>query len=302
MAKQTEELAVQRASLHLISFGLLAAMITIWFGFTCFVSIPGINRGTSAGARIGDVGVEFNNPRSSSANTSCPPARPTKADRPSAVERMIVIPSMAQDWAESAGFGSAWNFRMPPDQDPSLTERKLGDALATPAAPKGDTPSFRSNEQQPAAVLAAQTVEPMSSSPNASPIPSPDVPIADRQRPAAIPPMQIAEPRSSSSTASPVPAPAALIADKGREQPLQTFQIPPTPEQTVLASQSSVAANAVQGRPSSENPSGSQAALQYRMRRECGPINDRELHAQCIRSFFSYRTKRGALRAASAPK
>jgi hypothetical protein len=256
MVKESKKWYAATVILYLVPFGVVAAGIVISFGSICFLLLA-TSRETLVGSRIGEARVVVDHSCSPSPNTDRPATRiAAQADSPSSVELKILIPSAARDLTTSdmqlEGFISYWNFGTQPDRELSPTIRESQDASPTQFAPTDEVPPARIGEPQHVTIPAMPMAEPVSVSPSASSTPSLAVP----------------------------------IVEKDREQDPR----PPGLDQAAMATQDPALANPGQSERSGEHALSSKAAFQDRVRKECGPISDRELHYQCILSFrFHYR-------------
>jgi hypothetical protein len=251
MAKESKKWCAATVILHLVSFGIVAAGIAISFGSVCFLALA-TNRETLVGSRIGKARTDVDYSCSPSPNTNRPATRITaQADPPSSVKLRILIPSAVRDLTTSdmqlEGFISYWNFETQPDLELSSTIGELQDASPTQFAPTDEMSPARIGEPQHVAIPAMPVAEPVSVSPSASSTPSPVVPIIEK--------------------------------DRGQDSP------PPGLDREAMATEGSALTNPRQSERSGEHALSSKAAFRDRVRKECGPISDRELHQQCILSF-----------------
>jgi hypothetical protein len=106
--------------------------------------------------------------------------------------------------------------------------------------------------------------------------------------------LPLAQVVSASPNASPNPFAGAPIPGEEGDQLFRAFQIlhsqPPMLDQGAIASQQTTTAQPMQSRRPDGHPVSSKAALQYRMRKECGPIHDPQLRHSCISTFGSLRS------------
>jgi hypothetical protein len=258
MAQEEKELPTAKMSLHLIAFGVVAAVVVISFG-SWFFSLD-ISRGRQADTGIRKAGLEFSYPRSPSPNTDHPAARvAAEANPPSSGEAAAPIRFAAEDpltsLAQPERPEASWIWDLRPYQE------------ANPTIPE---PRYTSPKQ-------------LASTPETHPA------RGDVQQHPAIPALAMAEAVNVTPSASPIPKPAALSVE-GRAQLFQAFQIHLSSrlDQTAMVTNSTVQPKPVLSGRFGEHSRDPKSAFQYRVRKECGPIRDRELYDQCILSFRSH--------------
>ena len=188
-------------------------------------------------------------------------AKAAEANPPSLVEAKIPLPSPAQNPPTFDTLpeepGSRSNFEAPAEHAASATKQESWHGSATQGPPTDETRRSRlSKSQQPAT----------------EPAPPADV-------------------VSASSNASPTPMPATPIVDEGRTGLFRAFQIqhaqPPKLDQAKITAHETAPAQQVQDRRSYDHILSPNTAFRYRVRKECGPINDPDLRRHCIASFRS---------------
>jgi hypothetical protein len=251
--------------LHLVSFGLVAAGVAISFGFVSF-SLLGISRETLVGSRIGESAIEFIDPRSAVApyTEGHEGSVAAAAIPPSLVEAKIPLPSPVQNPPTSdtppEEPGSRSNFDSPPDHKASATTQDTWHGSATRVPPTDETRPPELSESQQAGTEPAPLADVVSAPLNASPATMATKPIVDEER----------------------------------DRLFQVFQIrnaePTRLDQAKIASHETAPAEQGQNTRSYsyDHPPSSKAAFRYRVRKECGPINDPELRRDCIASFSSH--------------
>ncbi len=258
MSKRTNSLGAVATRLHLAAFAFVAAMIVISFALASSSWLSHVRRETPVSSRIGEAGIEFFYPLSAVALYTEGHAAPaaTIEDLPSSVGATIPLPSARQNLTTSdvlpAGSGSSSSFEPPSDTEAYPTIQHRWDAPPTQAVPIGKTLGA---SQESATV--------------------------------SMPPSQLV---SASPTASRPPVPAIPIPDEERDRLSQAFGIqhpqPANLKQGAIASHQTTPA--VHNRRPGEHPLGSKAAFQYRVRKECGPIHDAQLHRDCMSSFGAH--------------
>jgi hypothetical protein len=262
MIKERRELGEPRLIPHLVLFWIGATVIALLFGFTFFSILP-TSRETLVSSHIGEAKNGLDHPRSPSAITGGPATRvAAEADAPNLVASGTLISTATRDRATTDAhleeLISYWNFGTQSDREPSPTIQELQNTLPPRLASTAEMPPANGSELQHSALPAIPVAEPVSVSPNASPTPSP----------------------------------AVHVIDKDREQLFQAFQSQHRSslllDQTATATQSTALTKPVQSEGSGEHPLSSKAAFRDRVRKECGPISDRELYHQCILSFRSH--------------
>lgn len=257
MVKESKKWYLATVILPLVPFGVVAAGIAISFGSICFLELA-TSRETLVGSRIGEARIVVDHSCSLSPNFDRPAMRiAAQADSPSSVELRMAIPSAARDLTtsgmqlEGERFISYWNFGTQPDRELSPTIRESQNAAPTQFPPTDEVPPARIGEPQQV----------------------------------AIPARPMAELVSVSSSGSSIPSSAVSIVEKDEQDPR-----PPGLDQAPIATQGPALTNLVPSERSGEHALSAKAAFRDRVRKECGPISDRELHHQCILSFrFDYR-------------
>ena len=259
MTQRTNKLGTLAVLPHLVAFGLVAVMVVISFGLTTSSWLLGIRKATLISSRIDEAGIEFHYPRSAVALNTEGHAAPaaTIADPPRSVGASIPLPPAAQHLMTSdvqpAGPGSSSNFETPSDEVANPTQETWG-ASSTQGAPIDKT--FGASQES-----APVSMPPRSQVVKANPI------------------------------ASPPPVPAVPIPDEERDQLFRVFGLqhlqPGNLEKGDIASHQTTPT--VQNSRAREHPLASKAAaFHYRLRKECGPIYDDQLHLSCIRSFGAH--------------
>jgi hypothetical protein len=259
MTKRTNKSGAAGTLLHLVFFGLVAVVTVISFGFASF-SLLYNSREMLVGSRIGEAAIEFAYPHAAVVPyTEGHAPAAAVADPPSSVGAHLPLPSAAQNLTSSyiqpEGPGSSSNFEPPSEQEASPTIQEVRHASPTQRPPI-DKPLSEAQQRAPVSMPLAQVV---SASPNASPSPLVAVPIPGEEG----------------------------------DQLFRAFQIlhsqPPMLDQGAIASHQTTTAQPMQSRRPDGHPVSSKAALQYRMRKECGPIRDPQLRHNCISAFGSLR-------------
>ena len=261
MTKRTNKSGAAGTLLNLVFFGLIAVVTVISFGFASF-SLLFNSREMLVSSRIGEAAIEFAYPHTAVVPYTEGDAAPAAAvaDPPSSVGANLPLPSAAQNltssYIEPEGPGSSSIFEPPSEQDGSPTIQEARHASPTQRAPV-DKPLSEAQQRAPVSTPLAQVV---SASPNASPSPLAAVPIPGEEG----------------------------------DQLFRDFQIlhsqPPMLDQGAIASHQTTTAQPMQSRRPDGHPVSSKAALQYRMRKECGPIHDPQLRQNCISTFGSLRS------------
>jgi hypothetical protein len=261
VTKRTNKSGAAGTLLHLVVFGLVAVVTVISFGFASF-SLLCNNREMLVSSRIGKAAIEFAYPHAAVVPYTEGHLAPAAAvaDPPSSAGANLPLPSAAQNLTSSyiqpEGPGSSSNYEPPSEQEESPTIQEARRASPNQRAPI-DKPLSEAQQRAPVSMPLAQVV---SASPNASPSPLAAVPIPGEEG----------------------------------DQLFRAFQIlhskPPMLDQSAIASHQTTTAQPMQsGRPDG-HPVSSKAALQYRMRKECGPIHDPQLRHDCISTFGSLRS------------
>jgi hypothetical protein len=258
VTKRTNNSGAAGTLLHLVFFGLVAVVTVISFGVASF-SFLSNSRELLVSSGIGEAAIEFAYPHAAVVPYTKGDAAPAAAvaDPPSSVGANLPLPSAVQNLTSSyiqpEGPGSGSNFEPPSEQEESPTIQEARHAPPTQRA-SIDKPLSEAQQRAPVSTPLAQVV---SASPNESPSPS---------------------------AAAPIPG------EEG-DQLFRAFQIlysqPPMLDQGAIASHQTTTVQPMQsGRPDG-HPVSSKAALQYRMRKECGPIHDPQLRHNCISTFGS---------------
>jgi hypothetical protein len=261
VTKRTNNSGAAGTLLHLVFFGLIAVVTVISFGFASF-SLLRNSREMLVSSRIGEAASKFAYPHAAVVPYTEGDAAPVAAvaDPPSTVSANLPLPSAAQNLTSSyiqpVEPGSSSNFEPPSEQEASPTIQEARHASPTQRAPI-DKPLSEAQQRAPVSMPLPPVV---SASPNASP------------RPLA----------------------AAPIPGEEGDQLLRAFQIlhsqPLMLDQGAIASHQTTTAQPMQSRHPDGHPVSSKAALQYRMRKECGPIHDPQLRHNCISTFGSLRS------------
>jgi hypothetical protein len=254
MVKESKKWYLATVILPLVPFGVVAAGIAISFGSICFLLLA-TNRETRVGSPIGEARIVVDHSCSPSRNTDRPETRiAAQADSPSSAELRMVIPSAVRDLTTSdmqlEGEGFISYWNFGTQPDRELSPTILESQDASPT-------QFPPTDEVPPARIG----EPQ------------QVAIAAR-------PMAELVSVSSGGSSSAVP-----IVEKDEQDPR-----PPGLDQAAIATQAPALTNLVQRERSGEHALSAKAAFRDRVRKECGPISDRDLHHQCILSFrFHYR-------------
>jgi hypothetical protein len=253
VTKRTHKSGAAGTLLHLVFFGLVAIVTVISFGFASF-SLLCNSREMLVSSRIGEAAIEFAYPHAAVVPY-------TEGDAaPAAALANLPLPSAARNLTSSyiqpEGPGSSSNFEPPSEQEESPTIQEARHASPTQRAPI-DKPLSEAQQRAPISTPPAQVV---SASPNASPSPLAAVPIPGEEADQLFRAFQILHSQS-------------LMLDQG-----------------AIASHQTTSAQPMQSRRPDGHPVSSKAALQYRMRKECGPIHDPQLRHNCISTFGSLRS------------
>jgi hypothetical protein len=259
VTKRTNKSGAAGTLLHLVFFGLVAVVTVISFDFASF-SLLCNNREMLVSSGIGEAAIEFAYPHAAVVPYTEGDAAPAVADPPSSVGANLPLPSAAQNLTSSyiqpEGPGSSSNFEPPSEQEASPTIQEAQHASPAQRAPI-DKPLSEAQQTAPVSTPLAQVV---SASPNVSPSPLAAVPIPGEEA----------------------------------DQLFRAFQIlyseSPMLDQGAIASHQTTTAQPMQSRRPDGHPVSSKAALQYRIRKECGPIHDPQLRHNCISTFASLRS------------
>jgi hypothetical protein len=258
MAKRINTLGTVATWFHLVTFALFGVMIVISFTLAFSSWLSRVGRETPVSSRIGEAGIEFLYPHSAIALYTEGHAAPAAAieDTPSSAGATTPLPSAGQSPTVSdvlaAESGSSSNSEPPLEAEAYPTIQHSRDAPPTRAVPI-DKPLGASQESAPVSMPPSRLV-------------------------------------SASPTASLPPVPAIQIPDEERDRLFEAFGIQHPPpdnlKQGAIASHQTMPA--MDNRRPGEHPPGSKAAFQYRVRKECGPIRDAQLHRDCISSFGAH--------------
>jgi hypothetical protein len=250
--------------LHLVCLGFAAAAIVVSFGVAS-VSVLGTTKQTPTETRGGESGFEAQSlsPRPPQSSDDGAASVPAEAILPSLEKAEIQLPSPGQRLPPSdmpgEDAGTKPNFEPPLDSNAIATAQEVSPVSPIPALPTAELRSPELNEpQQPAT----------------KPLPSADVMNATREESAYRNTM-----------------PAAPIPDELGERLFRGFQIEhpesAKPDQANSASHETGRVQLQTRRPY-DHILSPDVDLRYRVRKECGPINDPELHRHCVASFSAH--------------
>jgi hypothetical protein len=252
VTKRTTKSQAAGTLLHLVFFGLIAVVTVISFGVAS-LSFLFNSREMLGSSRIGKAAIEIAYPHAAVVPYTEGDAAPAAAvaEPPSSVGANLPLPSAVQNLTSS--------YIQPEGSGSSSnfeppSEQEARHASPTPRFPI-DKPLSEAQQRAPVSTPLAQVV---SASPNACPL-------------AAIP-----------------------IPGQERVQLSRAFQIlhsqPAMLDQGAIGSHQTTTAQPMQSRRPDSHPVSSKAALQYRIRKECGPIHDPQLRHNCIGTFGSLRS------------
>jgi hypothetical protein len=259
VTKGTNKSEAAGTLLHLVFFGLVAVVTVMSFGVASF-SLLYNGREILVSSRIGEAAISYPHAAVVPYTEGNVAPAAAVAEPPSSVGANLPLPSAAQSLTSSyfqpEGSGSSSNFEPPSEQEASPTIQEARHASPTQRFPI-DKPLSEAQQRAPISTPLAQV---LSASPNASPSPLAAVPIPGQEG------VQLS----------------------------RAFQIlhsqPAMLDQGEIGSHQTTTAQPMESRRPDSHPVSSKAALQYRIRKECGPIHDPQLRRNCISTFGSLRS------------
>jgi hypothetical protein len=160
MTKRTNKSSTAGTLLHLVSFGLVAVVTVISFGFASFSFLYN-SREMLVSSRIGEAAIEFAYPHAAVVPYTEGHAVPAAAvaDSPSSVSANLPLPSAAQNLTSSyiqpEGPGSSSNFEPPSEQEASPTIQEARHTSPTQRAPI-DKPLIEAQQRASVSMPLAQ--------------------------------------------------------------------------------------------------------------------------------------------------